>query len=182
VEDRFEFLSNPETLCTYSISKTEREGKRKRDITVIYDAEGRRLHIRELDMSVTPPLVKRDKSVENVPPCVRDVLSAAYYLRTKAFSQGAKFQSTVGDNEKFKEISSTVEKREKLDSILGKTETWRIETDMTGLFRQGGHLKVWFSADEKKIPLQFEAKVPLGKVSGKLVSYSQEKGSAGSRP
>jgi hypothetical protein len=179
VEDRFEFLSNPETLCTYLILKNEREGKRKRDIAITYLSEERRLQIRDLDVSVSPPVVKRDNSVENVPPCVRDVLSAAYYLRTRNFSEGAKFQSTVGDNEKFKEISSTVEKREKLDTLLGKTETWRIETDMSGLLRLGGHLKIWFSADANRIPVQFEARVPFGKVSGKLVEYTHDRGSAG---
>jgi len=181
IDDRFEFLTDPETLCTRTIVKREREGKRKRDISIVYHSEERRLHILELDLSVNPPEVKRDRSVENIPPCIRDVLSAAYFLRTRNLSQGATIQSMVGDNEKFKEIKSTVEKKEKVDTFLGKTDTWRIETDMSGLFRQGGHLKVWISDDAKKIPVQFEAKVPFGKVTGRLVEYTSpaEKESAG---
>jgi hypothetical protein len=181
VDDRFEFLTDPETLCTRMIVKREREGKRKRDISIVYHSDERRLDIRDLDVSVNPPVVKRDRSVENVPPCIRDVLSAAYYLRTRNLSQGATIQSVVGDNEKFQEIKSTVEKRDKIDTFRGRTDTWRIETDMSGLFRQGGHLKVWISDDAKRIPVQFEARVPFGKVTGKLVEYTDpgKKRSAG---
>jgi hypothetical protein len=171
VDDRFEFLTDPETYCTWTITKHEREGKRKRDIFVVYSPEERSLHIRDLDVSVNPPAVKRDRVLENVPPCVRDAVSAAYFLRTKELSQGTRIQAVVGDNEKFKEIASQVVKKEKLDTIFGRADTWRIETDMSGLFRQGGHLKVWLSADARRIPLQFEARVPFGKVTGRLVEY-----------
>ena len=39
---------------------------------------------------------------------------------------------------------------------------------MGGLFKEGGQFKIWFSADEKKVPVQFEVKVKLGRVFGEL--------------
>jgi len=39
---------------------------------------------------------------------------------------------------------------------------------MGGLFKEGGQFRLWVSADQRKVPLQFEVKVSLGKVVGKL--------------
>jgi len=36
IEDHFEFITDPHTLCTYAVSKKVREGKRKRDIDIVY--------------------------------------------------------------------------------------------------------------------------------------------------
>src|SRR5262249_50447364 len=46
IDDHFEFLTDSETLCTFSVTKRVREGKRKRDIDVVYYPETKRLHIR----------------------------------------------------------------------------------------------------------------------------------------
>jgi hypothetical protein len=39
---------------------------------------------------------------------------------------------------------------------------------MGGLFKDGGQFKIWLSVDRRKLPLQFEVNVSLGKVVGKL--------------
>ncbi len=46
VEDSWEVLTNSDTFCTFRVFKKEREGKRKRDIEVIYMPETHQLHIR----------------------------------------------------------------------------------------------------------------------------------------
>jgi hypothetical protein len=55
---------------------------------------------------------------------------------------------------------------------MGKSAAWNIRTAalMGGLFKEGGQFRIWLSADQRKVPLQFEAKVSLGKVVGKLKS------------
>ncbi len=76
----------------------------------------------------------------------------------------------VGDNDRVKEIETQVEKRETVETPKGKYDAWKLNTVsiLGGLFKDGGQFKIWLSADERKIPVQFEAKVSLGKVSGKL--------------
>ena len=66
------------------------------------------------------------------------------------------------------------------DPVFFQTDT-TLFTDLDGLrkaqrvisslFKEGGQFWIWLSADERKIPVQFEVKVKLGKVMGKLKQY-----------
>ncbi len=170
IDDHFEFITNPESLCTYAISKKEREGKRKRDIDVVYLPETRQLHIHEMDVAVNPPQLKKDLYKDNIPECVKDLFSALYFARRHDFFLGAKYQSIVGDNDRIKEVQIRVEKNEQVSTPGGRFTAWRLNTIalVGGLFKEGGQFKMWLTSDEKKVPVQFEAKVNLGTISGKL--------------
>jgi hypothetical protein len=170
IEDEFVFLTDPETLCTLNVSKKVREGKRKRQIDVEYLQDTRQLHIVEYDESVNPPVLKKDSLKDDIPPCVQDPLSALYSLRKKTFHSDFEYTSVIGHDDVVKEIQSHVEKLEALDTTAGKIQAWRIRTValMGGLFKKGGQFKIWLSAYDRKVPLQFEVKVSLGRVLGKL--------------
>lgn len=170
INDEFVYLSDPETLCTLSATKTVREGKRKRRIEIEYAPDGRRLHFREYDESVTPAELMKDVVKEGIPPCVRDPLSALYDLRRDPFDAGSARTCVVGDNDAFREVETRVEKQVLLDTAAGKIPAWKIRTAslMGGLFRKGGDFTLWLSADDRQVPLRFEAKVSLGHVLGRL--------------
>jgi Protein of unknown function (DUF3108) len=170
IDDHFEFVTDSETLCTFSVTKKVREGKRKRDIDVVYHPEKRRLHFREVDAAAVPPKVRRDEMVEDIPECVQDVFSALYFVRRLELSAGMSHRSLVGDNDRVKEVVARVEKKEIIETPKGTYETWRINTVavLGGLFRSGGEFRIWLTTDGRRIPVQFEAKASLGKVSGKL--------------
>ncbi len=170
VDDRFEFFTNPETLCTYAAVKREREGKRKRDIDVEYCPKRGRLHIRELDLTTAPPTVKKDHYREDVPECVKDLFSALYFTRRQEIRPGTRFKALVGDNERIKEVEARVEKLETVKTPAGTFKAWKVNTValVGGLFKEGGQFRMWLSDDAKKVPVQFEAKVNLGTVTGKL--------------
>jgi hypothetical protein len=175
VQDHFEFITDPQTLCTRAVSKKLREGKRKRDIDIVYYPASNRLHIREIDVAVTPAKVNRDEFIKEIPGCVRDLFSALYNARrTEAFNLGSRHRTLVGDNDKVKEIEVTVEKSEIVETPAGKYETRKLDTValLGGLFRDGGQFKIWLTADPRRLPVQFEAKVNLGKVSGKLKRFT----------
>lgn len=170
IDDEFVFLSEPDTFCTFSVSKKIREGKRKRQIDVEYLRDSSQLHIRELDEAVTPAVVKKDLVKEDIPSCVQDPLSALYFLRGIPLKANAVHSSVIGHDDVVKEVQSKVEKMETIKTFEGKIKSWKIDTValMGGLFKEGGKFKIWLSADERQIPLQFEAKVKIGKVTGKL--------------
>ena len=172
VEDDAEFITDSETLCTYAVTKRIREGKRKRDIRVSYLPAERRLHIYELDVAVNPPKLKRNEYRNDIPECVRDPFSALYMTRRRELRAGDIHRSIVGDNDRVKEIETRIEKKETVETPAGRFESWRINTVslIGGLFREGGTFRIWITADEKKMPVQFEAKVSLGTVFGKLKS------------
>jgi hypothetical protein len=170
IEDKFTFLSEPETFCTLQVSKKIREGKRKRQIDVEYLRDTRQLHIREYDETVAPPELKKDDLKEDIPSCVQDPLSALYFLRRFPLHPDFKRKSLVGHDDVVKEVESRVEKLDALEAISGKVPAWRLKTValMGGLFKRGGQFKIWLSADDRQVPLQFEVKVSLGRVLGKL--------------
>jgi hypothetical protein len=172
IEDEFVFLSEPESYCSLNVYQKIREGKRKRQIDVDYLRDTRQLHIRVLDESVVPPKVKRDEITDNVPLCVYDPFSALYLFRSSDLRLQYAQTLMIGNDDKFKEVQAQVDRQELLDTPLGKLSAWSVNTTALkgGLFREGGQFRIWFSADQRKLPLQFEAKVSLGRVLGKLIS------------
>jgi hypothetical protein len=182
IDDQFEYITDAETLCTMEAREKIREGKRKRDVEVVYLPESNRLHIREVDLSVVPNIVKKDEFKENVPKCVQDVFSALLTLRQREFTLGMTHRSALGNADKVKEVEATVEKKEAVTTPFGKFEAWRLNTValLGSLFREGGQFRIWLSADKRRLPVQFEAKVHLGKVTGKLKSVSSPQLQAGS--
>jgi len=173
IEDKFVYLAERETLCCLTVSRKIHEGKRRRQIDVRYFRESGNLHIRELDESVVPPKLKKDTTVGDIPPCVHDPLSAIYLLRMNPFFIKHTRTFLVGHDDRLKKIQTFVEKKENIETPAGKFEAWRTETTALsgGLFKEGGQLRIWFSADEKKLPVQFEIKVRLGRVLGKLKEF-----------
>jgi hypothetical protein len=170
VEDEFVFFSEPGTFCTLSASQKIREGKRKRQIDIEYFREDRRLHFREMDESVDPPKLKHDEIKNDIPSCVQDPFSALYSYRMLPLREEHTKTLVIGDNDKVKEVRCHVEKQGKLEVPAGKFSAWEITTSslMGGVFKEGGQFRIWLSADDKKVPLQFEVKVRLGRVLGKL--------------
>lgn len=172
IDDTFTFFAEPETFCSLSVSKKIREGKRKRQIDVEYLRDEGRLHIREMDESVDPPKIKKDAILNDIPSCVHDPFSAIYVLRRSPLKPNSELNFVIGHDDKIKEIRAYVEKKETVQTPAGTFPAWRIKTVslMGGLFKEGGQFKLWVSADQRKVPLQFEVKVNLGKVVGKLKS------------
>lgn len=172
IDDYFEFITDPETFCTFAARKKIREGKRKRDIEVFYHPGQGQLHIRELDLAADPPVTRKDEIVKGIPDCVQDLFSALYAARRQPLSLGFAHRSLVGDNDRVKEIEARVEKREFVQTPNGTYETWQVTTValLGGLFKDGGQFRIWLTKDERKLPVKFEAKVNLGKVTGRLKS------------
>ncbi len=170
VDDQFVYITDAQTFCTLRGTERIREGKRMRDIDVVYLPDANRLHVREVDLSVTPNKVNKDEYKENIPKCVRDVFSALYTIRQREFSAGMTEKVVIGNADKVKEVRSEVEKKDVVVTPMGRFEAWRMNTFalLGSLFREGGQFRIWLSADARKMPVQFEAKVRLGKVTGKL--------------
>jgi hypothetical protein len=174
IEDIYDFLVEPETFCSLEVHQKIREGKRKKQIDVEYFRDKNQLHIREMDESVVPPKLKKDAMKDNIPSCVHDPLSAVYLLRRSPLQVDQVRVFVIGYDDRIKEVESRVEKQEKVKTPAGEFAAWQIRTTalMGGLFKEGGQFRIWISADEKRLPLQFEVKVKLGKVMGKLKQHS----------
>ena len=170
VEDEFIFYSDPETLCALGSVSKIREGKRMRLLELEYFQDERRLDFRAFDESVTPARLQKDVTVAGLPPCVRDPFSTLYFYRSLPLAKGYDKSFNVGNDDKVLEVRTRIESQERVDAPGGKLPAWKIRTDalQAGLFSQSGDFRIWMSADERKAPVRFEAKVRLGNVLGVL--------------
>jgi len=170
IDDAYEFTTDPETFCTFCATKRVRQGKRMRDIDLVYIPEARKLHIKDVDVSTVVPRVVLDKDFEEIPPCVKDLFSALYAFRRTDLQAGSTQHVLVGDDQHVKEIEVRVVKKEPVSTPLATYDAWQINTVsvLGGLFQSGGQFRIWVSADDRKVPVKFEAKVKLGKVTGEL--------------
>lgn len=170
INDYFEFISDEETFCTYSVVKRVKEGQWMQNIDYVYLPEAGKLHLREVDVSKATPIVLRDRDYDGIPPCVMDIFSALYFLRKKELAPGVSLHALVGENEVVKDVQISVEKKELVHAPAGDFNAWKISTTaiIGGLFKGGGEFHIWLSADERKLPVKFEAKTYLGKATGSL--------------
>ena len=183
VQDTYEFVTDAQTLCTRSVSKTIREGKLKRDIEVVYLPDSRQLHKREVDVSAVVPKVIRDKNYDDIPPCVKDLFSALYSLRRQPLTVGSSYRFLVSDDERIKEVEVRMERVEKVETPSGVYRAWRINTVaiLGGLFKNGGQFHMWLTADDRKLPVRFEVQVSLGRATGSLKAVRFRLRSAGQK-
>ncbi len=170
VDDYFESYVDACSLCTASVTKRIREGRRKRDIDVTYLPASNQLRIREVNVAASPPKVDRDSVLDDIPSCVKDIFSAVYDTRRRNLAEGFAHRVLVGEDDKIREIEARVERREDVKLPLGRFDAWKVDTVsvLGGLFKDGGQFKIWMTADERRLPVKFEARVRLGKVVGTL--------------
>ena len=174
VEDQFVIYSEPDTLCSAGAFMKIHEGKKKRQRELEYLRESRQLRFREINEAVSPPKLSKDIVIDNVPDCFRDPISALYLYRSEKLGPGHNRAFLIVNNDKIREAKAQVEKMEAVQTPAGKFPAWRVKTDvMRGdLFREKGQLRLWLSADEKQIPVQFEARVGMGRMLGVLKSVA----------
>jgi hypothetical protein len=175
VKDEFVYYTDPSTLCSQGASGKIQEGKRKRRLSLEYFTEERKLHFLEMDEAVNPPKVKKDIIKLNIPACVQDPVSALYSYRNQSLDIGQEQTFTIGNDEKIKEVRTHVESKALVDAPAGKFLCWKVRADALtgGLFKEGGQFRIWISDDETKSPVQFEAKVSIGRVLGVLKSHTR---------
>jgi hypothetical protein len=169
VRDRTVATWDPGRGCSLAIVKQLNEGRAHRDQRVSFDpATGRA----EVD----------DRKVEQrffeVGPCALDVLSALFVARRRGFAEDDRMTLPLFDNGKRYELGLRFLGRERLDlpEPLGrKVPTVIIEPllqEGTGLFVKKGRLKIWFTDDDRRIPVRIRTKVAIGSVSADLESYT----------
>ncbi len=170
VDDYFESTVSPQPFCSCKLTKRLREGKRHRDVYLTFDYKHRQGRYVMYDAAETPPAQLKSEEIKDLPKCVQDVLSGIYLTRLRQLQVGREFPMTLSDNGTVKQVETKVTKKEPVEAIAGSFSALKVETvsSFGGLFKGGGTLVVWFSADDRQIPVKFEAKVKLGKIFGTL--------------
>jgi hypothetical protein len=121
---------------------------------------------RDLDQAGAPA-----KHAENaIPACVEDVVTAFYYLRRQRFEIGREIVLPVNDGSKTQQVAVEVQALEKLPTPLGTFDAYRVEPRVfnNNLFKRKGRMLIWFSADQRRLPLRIKAMISVGSITGTL--------------
>ncbi len=162
VDNRVESRVDAATLLPQRMSFRRREGRRKNDFEyTFHHAAG------------TVAVVKDGRTdVLTIPNGTQDAISCLYYVRSALpMTPGASLVMNVHHDKKNYKLEVRVEALETLKGPWGTVETARVLAIMPfqGIFLNQGDIRVWFTTDERRIPVMMKAKVIIGSVVAKLV-------------
>ena len=155
-------------LCVQSSFLTAHEGSRNRDTRVNYDQQTKKAKYVEKD------LIKNTTTVHemDVPPCVHDVIGGLMVLRTLHLEPGNTAQIPISDGKKFVQVKVESQRREEISTATGPKKTIRYEVFLFDnvLFKRSGHLHVWLTDDNLRLPVQLQIRLQftIGTITLKL--------------
>lgn len=149
--------------------KKQREGSYKRDITVNFHWDRGRAQYSNIINGPKDPII--------ILPGTFDPLSVFYAFRLMDIHEGAVVRRPVTDGVKCVIGQATVISREQIKVPAGTFDTFLVEPDLEhvgGVFKKSkdAKLKVWVTADERRIPVKIASRVVVGSFYAELESLS----------
>ncbi len=104
-----------------------------------------------------------------------DLAAAGFGLRNTPLEVGQVHELPIFTGKKFYKMTATVAGREKLQTDLGELEVFRVTVngDFSGSLKTRGLMTLFYTADEKQLPVRAEAEFLLGTVRLDAVKYEQ---------
>jgi len=158
VRDEIESIVDGDTFSTLQYHKIlDERGKRKDELTVVDEARG---------------IATRKGKTIKVPKPVFDPLSLIYYLRLLDLTPGLSHEFTVLADGKMYTVHASVLQRETITTPAGTYQTVVVEPMMEsqqGVFRdEQKRLLVWYSDDERHIPVRIRSDLNIGSITATL--------------
>lgn len=104
-----------------------------------------------------------------------DLITGLVQTRAWSLAAGETRDMTVLFDDEFYELRVTAEREEMLATSSGPRKALLLVPRMIGtpkgMFRRGGEVRVWVSADEARLPLRFEVKLKIGTAYAVLNDY-----------
>lgn len=156
VNDDYSAVLGPGFCAQNSLIQAQ-EGNRHKDTRVIFDGAGHKASYAEKD------LVKNSTITQEVgiPSCVHDLIGGLISLRYLKLEPGKSTQIPVSDGKKFVMAKVESQRREVLKTELGSVNTVLYEIYLFDnvLFRRSGHLHVWITDDDRRLPIQLQVRL-----------------------
>jgi hypothetical protein len=168
---RVESTVEPQSFSVLQTNKVDEQGKRQRISEAVFDRHTGKVVWTERDPNDPnrPPRVVTNQ----LSGAVQDIASAFYFLRTQPLALGQSFEMLVSDSGQIYRTPVRVTERKKMKTVLGQVWTLRVEPEIFGeghLLRGNGKLSIWFTDDERRIPVKAHISNELGTLDIKLKS------------
>lgn len=167
VTDRFQSSFNRATGCSQSFSKQIVEGRRQVNSTLTFNyVTGRSLFTQKNLISGTS--TRRESPI---PPCVTDSLSAIFYTASQPMNIGKSFAFPLADTTRTVKVTMRVEGHDQITTPAGTFQTVRVEpTADAGVVKNRGNIWIWYTDDNRHIPVQMRARLFWGTITFRLTS------------
>ena len=166
VSDRFQSSFDRSRGCTTDFNKQTVEGRRQASSTLHLDYNQNRSILNEKN------LVKgQTKHVESyIPGCVTDLLSSVFYVSSQPIELRHSFVIPVVDAMHIVPVTMKVEGREEVKTPLGTFKTLRVQpTASAGVVKNRGNIWIWYTDDERHLPVQMRARLFWGTITFRLI-------------
>jgi len=157
-----------QNLCAQNSFMAAHEGSRNKETRVTFDSQTHKASYLEKDLNKNSTIMHD----VDIPPCVHDVLGGLLVLRTLHLDPGKTVQIPVSDGKKFVQVKIESQRREDLNTAMGVRKTIRYEVFLFDnvLYRRSGHLHVWLTDDNLRLPVQLQVRLQfaIGTITLKL--------------
>lgn len=172
VHDAVESFIDPKTFCSRTLNKHTEEGRRRLNSNIVFDYTRKKSVLDE-----TNQREKKTKHEENdIPACVTDVVSSPFYIASLPLAPNANYAFPLNDGGKTADVQVAVEGKEELKLPAGTFKTIRVRvTSNTGKLKDKGQVWIWFSDDERRLPVQMKARMFWGTLLFRLQKIEGQK-------
>ena len=171
VQDRLNSYFDASKLCSNKVVKHTEEGSRQRETVVTYDYRRGKAVLEERNLKDN----QQKKMESDIPGCVTDMISGILYVASLPLQPGDVYTFPVNDGGKTVTARAHVEAREEIKTPAGTFKAVRVgpEGDSGALLKNKGHIWIWYSDDDRHLPVQIRVKLFWGVVTVYLASVSK---------
>lgn len=119
--------------------------------------------------------VKKRQGEFYIPQYFQDPLSLVYFIRGLNFEKQNEYLIPFLNKGELKTFKVTLLGSEKVNTNIGEKLAYKIRgsSDYNGSTIKSGDMTFWFSKDNERIFLKFEAKIKIGSVSGEIEKFER---------
>ncbi len=167
VADRFQSSFDRETGCTTEFDKQTVEGRRQINSTLKLDYGQGKSIMDEKNLGNG----QKKRLESSIPGCLTDLLTGVFYAASQPMEIGRNFDMPVADPLRTVLVTMKVEGREELKTQAGTFKTIRVQpTADAGVVKNRGNIWIWYTDDERHLPVQMRARLFWGTITFRLVS------------
>ena len=167
VSDRFQSSFDRQTGCSQNFAKQLVEGRRQIVSTLQFQYGA---HKQVLDEKNLVKGTNRHQE-SPIPGCVSDLMSAIFVAGAQPSEVGQSFWLPIADAMRVVPVTFKSEAREEIKTVAGTFQTIRVEpTADAGVVKNRGNIWIWYSDDNRHLPVQMRARLFWGTITMRLTS------------
>lgn len=168
IKDRFISYWDPRERRSMGADFIAQENKWRAKERYAYDYEAGQAKVNRQVFGKAPT-----EAIYDIEHGTIDLAAAGFALRNTPLEVGQVHEMPIFTGRKLYKMKATVVGKETLSTGLGSQEVFRVTVngDFSGKLATEGLMTLFYTADEKQLPVLAEAKLALGKVKIEAVKY-----------